>query len=168
MIPLGLAIAVGWRTRVVAAVSSCVFTYCELIDAALYLNHYWFVTLVLALLVVVPTSDRTVPAPRRVGAALPGRFVYVVAGIAKLNRDWLVDGEPMGMWLAGRTDTPIVGRIFDEPWAGHVASWMGAAFDLTIVGWLLWRRTRLAVWLAIVVFHVAHVAAVRDRRVSRG
>ena len=31
---------------------------------------------------------------------------------------------------------------------------MGAAFDLTIVGWLLWRRTRLAAWVAIVVFHV--------------
>jgi hypothetical protein len=154
MIPLGLAIALGWRTRAVAAATLVIFTYCELIDAALYLNHYWFVTLVLALFTVLPTSAPTVP--RLVVWAL--RFqvglVYVMAGIAKLNRDWLVHGEPMGMWLAGRTGTPVVGWLFDEPWAGHVASWMGAAFDLTIVGWLLWRRARLVAWVAIVVFHV--------------
>jgi hypothetical protein len=58
------------------------------------------------------------------------------------------------MWLAGRTGMPFVGWMLDERWAGHVASWLGAAFDLTIVVWLLWRRTRLGAWLAVVVFHV--------------
>ena len=56
MIPLGLAVAAGWRTRLAAAGFVVVFTYCELIDAALYLNHYWFVTLTFALLAVLPTS----------------------------------------------------------------------------------------------------------------
>jgi vitamin K-dependent gamma-carboxylase len=154
MIPLGLAIALGWRTRAVAAATLVAFTYCELIDAALYLNHYWFVTLVLTLLTVVPTSAPMVPRLVVWVLRFQVGLVYVMAGIAKLNRDWLVHGEPMGMWLAGRTGTPGVGWLFDEPWAGRVASWMGAAFDLTIVGWLLWRRTRLAAWVAIVAFHV--------------
>ena len=33
-------------------------------------------------------------------------------------------------------------------------SWAGAAFDLTIVGWLLWRRTRPAAYLVLIVFHL--------------
>ena len=37
---------------------------------------------------------------------------------------------------------------------GLVASWLGAAFDLTIVGWLLWGRSRPFAYVAIVVFHV--------------
>ena len=45
LIPLGLAIAVGYRTRLAAAAYLVVFVYCELIDAGLYLNHYWYVTL---------------------------------------------------------------------------------------------------------------------------
>ena len=62
MIPLGLAVAAGRRTRSPPPGSSLAFTYCELIDAALYLNHYWFVTLTFVLLAVLPTSGRaTVP-----------------------------------------------------------------------------------------------------------
>ena len=34
-------------------------------------------------------------------------------------------------------------------------SWGGMLFDLTIVGWLLWRRTRPLAYAALAVFHVA-------------
>ncbi len=154
MVPLGLAIAAGRHTRLAAGVCLALFAYCELIDAALYLNHYWFLTLVLMLLTVLPTSGRSVPAIVVLVLRFQIAVVYVMAGIAKLNEDWLVRGQPMGMWLASRTDTPVVGWLFDGPWLGRPASWLGAAFDLTIVGWLLWRRTRLAAWIAAVVFHV--------------
>ncbi len=53
--------------------------------------------------------------------------VYVMAGLAKLNHDWLVRGEPMATWLASRTDLPVVGPLLDEPWAGRAASWAGVA-----------------------------------------
>lgn len=169
MVPLGLAIAVGWRTRLAAGAFLIAFAYCELIDAALYLNHYWYMTLALALVVVLPLSGQwsldarvgriasaaTVPA--LVVWLLRGQLavVYLMAGLGKLNHDWLVRGEPMGMWLAARTDTPIIGAWFDEPWVGLVASWCGVAFDLTIVAWLLWRRTRFGAYLVLVAFHLA-------------
>jgi vitamin K-dependent gamma-carboxylase len=168
MIPLGLAIAVGYRTRLAAAAYLVVFVYCELIDAALYLNHYWYVTLALALVVVLPLS-RTWSLDARAGrvrsspwvpAAVVGLLraqlavVYVMAGLGKLNLDWLGRGEPMGTWLAARTNLPLVGPWLDDPWIGHVTSWAGAAFDLTIVGWLLWRRSRPFAYAAVVVFHV--------------
>ena len=45
----------------------------------------------------------------------------------------------MGIWLAARTDLPVVGPLLDDRGSATLASWAGAAFDLTIVGWLLWR-----------------------------
>jgi hypothetical protein len=77
-----------------------------------------------------------------------------MAGLAKLDHDWLGRGEPMATWLASRTDLPIVGPLLDEPWMGRAASWAGAAFDLTIVGWLSWRRSRPYAYVVLVVFHV--------------
>jgi len=154
MVPLGLAIAAGWRTRLAAAGYLAAFAYCELIDASLYLNHYWYVTLALVLVVALPTSGRTVPAIVVWLLRFQLAVVYLMAGIAKLNHDWLVRGEPMGLWLALRTDLPTVGSLLDEPWVGVTASWLGAAFDLTIVGWLLWRRSRPLAYTALVVFHV--------------
>jgi vitamin K-dependent gamma-carboxylase len=168
MVPLGLAIAAGYRTRLAAAAYLVVFCYCELIDAALYLNHYWYVTLALALVVVLPLSGMW-SLDARAGRVRTSRFVpvavvwmlraqlavvYLMAGLGKLNHDWLGRGEPMGTWLAARTELPVVGPWLDEPWVGHVTSWAGAVFDLTIVGWLLWRRSRPLAYAALVVFHV--------------
>ena len=155
MIPLGLAVAAGRRTRLAAAGFVLAFTYCELIDAALYLNHYWFVTLTFVLLAALPTSGRaTVPVLVVWTLRLQVGVVYGMAGLAKLNADWLFSGEPMTTWLASRTGTPVIGAAFDEPSVGLVASRLGAVFDLTIVGWLLWRRSRPFAYVALVVFHV--------------
>jgi vitamin K-dependent gamma-carboxylase len=168
MIPLGVAIAVGYRTRLAAAAYLVIFVYCEFIDAALYLNHYWYVTLALALTAVLPMSGmwsvdartrrvaRSPVVPAAVVWLLRAQLgvVYAMAGLAKLNSDWLVRGEPMGMWLAARTDLPFVGQWLGEPWVGRVSSWTGAFFDLTVLGWLLWRRTRPFGYASLVVFHV--------------
>jgi hypothetical protein len=153
---LGVAIAVGYRTRLAAALFAVGFAYVELIDAALYLNHYWFVTLAAVTLAIVPSpSNGTVPAVTVWALRAQLAVVYVFAGIAKINPDWLFDAQPMAIWLAARTDRPLVGPWLDEPWVAFLFSWAGALFDLTIVGWLLWRRTRPFAYLAVITFHVA-------------
>jgi hypothetical protein len=48
-----------------------------------------------------------------------------------------------------------VGRLLAEPATAHALSVAGAAFDLSIVPLLLWRRSRPFAWLALVGFHVA-------------
>ena len=51
---LGLLIAAGVATRPAAALFAVGFAYVELMEAALYLNHYWFMTLAAVVLAVVP------------------------------------------------------------------------------------------------------------------
>ena len=165
---LGGCIALGYRHRLAAALFVVGFAYAELIDAALYLNHYWFVTLAGLLLVLLPVHHRW-SLDARQGRVQAARFVpagvvwalraqlgvvYLFAGLAKLNGDWLLRAQPMRIWLADRTHIPIIGALLDEPLLAYAASWAGAFFDLTIVGWLLWRRSRPWAYAAVVGFHL--------------
>lgn len=165
----GIAIAVGWHHRVATAVFLIGFTYTELIDAALYLNHYWFMTLVGILMFALPVdhhwsldaragrvSARPV-VPMGVVWTLRAQLgvVYFFAGLAKLNPDWLLRAQPLRLWLSDRSDVPFIGGYLDTDAVAYVASWSAASFDLTIVAWLLWRRSRRGAWLALVVFHIA-------------
>jgi vitamin K-dependent gamma-carboxylase len=79
--------------------------------------------------------------------------VYVFAGLAKAKADWLLHGQPLNAWLAARTETPLIGRFFDEPNVALAMSWAGFLFDTTIVIWLSWARTRLPAYVALIAFH---------------
>ena len=163
----GAAVAIGWRYRVAVVVFALSFTWLEFVEASMYLNHYWFVTLLAALMCTLPAGAtwsldarlrperaRTVPALAVWMVRAQVAVVYVFAGIAKLHGDWLVRGLPLALWMPARTDHPLLGPIVDLPHAALAASVAGAVFDCTIVGFLLWRRTRLVAWCVLVGFHV--------------
>lgn len=163
----GTAIALGWRTRLAALVLLMSFGWIEAIDATTYLNHYWFVTLLALLALVVPFGAAwSLDArrhPERDGRVARGwvwliRFqvgiVYTSAGLAKLQPDWLLRGIPLRYWLPARSDVPLIGPLLRLPETAHVLSVAGAVFDCLVVPFLLWRRTRVWAWLAVVAFHV--------------
>ena len=80
--------------------------------------------------------------------------VYVFAGLAKLNADWMVEAQPLRIWLAARSDLPIIGPLLTQLWVAYAFSWCGAAYDLTIVFFLIWRRTRAMAYVTVILFHV--------------
>lgn len=162
---LGIALGAFYRTSAVAFFLG--FTYAELIDAAAYLNHYYLGSLLSGLLALTPADGAfSVDAwrrPDRRTSRVPAwlltvlRFqvgvVYVYAGIAKLNADWLLHAQPLRIWLAAGGDVPLLGGVLAQPGTAFVASWAGAAFDLGIVGFLLSPRTRRAAFATAILFH---------------
>jgi hypothetical protein len=164
---LALAIALGAFHRVVSVLFVIGFAYTQLVDVTNYLNHHYLVVLIGALLALLPANAEWSidawrnPAIRR--ATVPAwmvwllRFqvgiVYVFAGLAKAKVDWLAHGQPLNLWLAARTETPVIGPWLDEPWLSHAMSWAGFLFDSTIVLWLSWSRTRLFAYGVVIVFH---------------
>jgi hypothetical protein len=155
-----LALAVGARKRLCAAAFLVGFAYLELVDRALYLNHYYLVTLLAAMLALLAPrpGTRTVPAWVLYAFRAQVGLVYVYAGVAKLNADWLLRAQPLRAWLAASADLPLVGAWLETPAAAYAASWAGAAFDLAIVPCLLWRRTRAPAFVALLGFHAATAA----------
>jgi hypothetical protein len=160
-----LAIALGIRVRVFAAVFCVLFTYAHFVDLTNYLNHYWLVSLLTGLLVFIPADGALALWPSaNASATVPSWYVwlfrvqlacvYFFAGLAKLNTDWLFHAMPMRIWLAANTDLPVLGALFRYPETAYVASAFGAAYDLTVPLWLLLRRTRALAYLAVVFFHL--------------
>lgn len=162
----GVGVAIGWRTRAAAAALLVAWGWIEAIDVTTYLNHYWFVTLLAAVAAAAPLGAAYSLDARRRGSG-PGiaaiwvwllRFqvgiVYVSAGVAKLQGDWLLRALPLRLWLPARDDAAIVGPLLRWPETAHAASIAGAAFDCLVVPALLWRRTRPFAYAAVVAFHV--------------
>ena len=163
---LGVAAGLGYRLCALALLVS--FSWLELIDVTTYLNHYYLMSLLAALLVLLPLDRhgsldvwRGSVAGRQHHPAwvlwlLRGQLgvVYVFAGVAKLNPDWLWLGEPLHTWLRARDDLRALSPLFAERWLAVAMSWAGALYDLTIPAWLLWRPTRRLAWGAVVAFHL--------------
>ncbi len=166
---LALAIAAGAWHRVVTPLFVLGFAYTQLVDVTNYLNHHYLVVLLGALLAVLPAHRAwSVDAwrdPSLRADTIPAwvvwllRFqvgvVYVFAGLAKAQPDWLLHAQPLNVWMSARTDTPLVGPWLDERWLAYAMSWGGFVFDTTIVLWLSFRRTRLPAYLVLCGFHAA-------------
>jgi len=171
LIGLALAIAAGCCYRVASLLFAAGLTYVFLLDATNYQNHYYLILLISWLLPLLPLNRavavdaalrpgiRSQTAPTwalwllRFHIALP----YFFGGVAKLDADWLA-GQPMGQMLAAHADWPLVGPLLDETWVAVLFAWGGLLLDLAIVPLLLWRRTRIAAYVACVLFHVLNSA----------
>jgi hypothetical protein len=163
-----LCVALGLFYRPAIAVFCVGFTYAHLIDRSNYLNHYYLISLLSGLMLFLPlhrTASRDAwrrPALRT--STAPAwtiwllRFqlgvVYVFGAVAKLNPDWLVHAQPLRVWLGANVDLPVIGPWLDQTWVAFACSYAGLLFDATIVPLLLWRRTRVAAYAAVVGFHV--------------
>ncbi len=162
-----LAISLGFLYRWACVTFFLLFTYIELIDATFYLNHYYFVSLVSFLLIFLPANrnrslDVYLGLTKRKthvfnwhiwSIMLMLSIVYFYAGIAKLNYHWLIEAQPLKIWLAAHTHLPLIGSFMDDNWLAYAFSWGGAIFDLSIPFLLLIKKTRRIAYLLVIFFH---------------
>ena len=171
---LGLAafcILIGFAYRISAIVFFLGFTYVFLLEEALYLNHYYFVSLVSLLMIFVPAHRKlSVDAwlrPRIASEFAPAwslwilraqmGFVYFYGGVAKLNFDWL-QGWPLRLWLPNDLrNFPVLSAFRHEVWLAMFFSYSGLFLDLFAVPLLLWRKTRPWMFTALALFHLTNL-----------
>lgn len=156
-----------YRPAVIGFVA--IFGYFFLLDRTQYLNHNYMVLLYGALLALAPANrafsldarlrlvKRSLVIPRWPVAALKlqTEIILIYAGIVKITDDWL-RGEPLRMWMHDRIDDVLIATIFQ--YDAILLAAAGGTVALHILGapLLLWRRTRLAVFIVYCGFHVAN------------
>ena len=159
---------IGYKYRISIITFFLSFTYIELMDKTTYLNHYYFVSLVAFILIWLPAHahfsvdashdqnlrSEYIPRWNVDVLRLMISIVYIYAGLAKLNYDWLIEALPLSIWLRDKVDVPVIGQLMDEKWLHYVFSWGGAFYDLFIVAFLLWSRTRIFAFIAVLMFHL--------------
>ncbi|MCE7993427.1 MAG: HTTM domain-containing protein [Roseivirga sp.] len=163
-----LMVALGFRYRLSITLFFLSFTYIELMDKTTYLNHYYFISLVSFVMIFLPANAYfSVDAQRRPRLAFQEvpqwtidalklllAIVYFYAGLAKLNYDWLLSAMPLKIWLPSKYDIPVLGNLLQKEWVHYAFSWSGTFYDLLIPFLLLYRRTRVPAFVAVVVFHL--------------
>ncbi|KAB2805378.1 HTTM domain-containing protein [Phaeocystidibacter luteus] len=162
-----IGVCVGYLYRLSIITFTITFTYIELMDVAYYLNHYYFVTILAFALCWLPAAHygsmdawlgraKSADEAPRWTVDLPRVLVsilYFFAGLAKMNSDWLIEAQPLKMWLPSRYDLPILGELVDEPWLPYAFAWFGMLYDTTIWIFLWWKRTRIFAYITVIIFH---------------
>ena len=161
-------VAIGYKYRISIILLFLSFTYAELMDKTTYLNHYYLVSLISFLMIFFPAnasfsldniidkrSYRLIPKWNVDALKLMICIVYFYAGIAKINTDWLLEAQPLKIWLTSKYDLPIVGNtLFQMDWVHVFFSWAGMFYDLLIAFILLYRRTRPFGFFLVITFHI--------------
>ena len=163
-----LFVAVGLRYKWAIITFFLSFTYIELMDKTTYLNHYYFVSVLSFLLIFLPAGNYfswdTLKKPRKLFLQIPQWnidaiklllcIVYLYAGLAKLNSEWLFQGMPLKIWLPTKDYLPMIGFLFRYDWMIYLFAWGGALYDLIIPFLLLNRKTRGFGFMMVVFFHL--------------
>lgn len=166
---LGLAIALGVATRPALVLWGVGAAWLLLLDQSWYLNHQVLVVLLCGVMAVCP-CDRVARLGGRFRRPVPHRApawslwllrlvvvgVYVHAGLAKLNPDWL-HAQPLLSWLESRRGLGALGPVLAWDPTAWAMSYGGLVLDLVVGPALLWPRTRRGAMLLLAAFHGANL-----------
>jgi Vitamin K-dependent gamma-carboxylase len=168
LILASIMVTIGLFYRAAILTFFLCFTYVELIDKTTYLNHYYFISVMAFLMILVPAnryfSADVARKPKLQISYVPRwcidifklqlLIVYFYAGLSKLNYDWLIAAMPLKIWLPASSHLPIIGGLLTQLWVAYAFSWFGALFDLSIGFLLLNAKTRKPAYLLVIIFHL--------------
>ncbi|ASJ72186.1 HTTM domain-containing protein [Granulosicoccus antarcticus] len=161
-------VMVGLYYRVAIIVTALLFSWLFLLDQALYLNHFYLVIIYAVIMIFVPAhrhlsldamrkpewASAVVPNWGRLWLGAQTEIVLLYAGVVKLNLDWL-NLEPMRLWMNWRSaDAAPFFQWITQDWGIGLASYGVIVLHLVGAPLLLWRRTRLPVFLVYCCFHL--------------
>jgi hypothetical protein len=150
---LALGFGRAWVRRAGGALFLVCFSWLKLFDVTNYLNHDYLAVLLASLLTVLPVDGASIPRWVLRLVRFQVGVVYVHAGLAKINTDWLLEAQPLTTWFSANRGLPVIGGLLGLPGVPQVASVLSCVYDCTIVAWLSIRRTRPYAFAAVLTFH---------------
>jgi len=160
-----LGVMLGLFYRVCVVIVTFCLAWFFLLDSALYLNHYYLTLLFLGILCFIPANRVwSLDARRhnyspwignwsRVWLIVQLEIVLIYAGLVKINSDWL-QLEPLRLWMttASADAGPLMQWLTQDPGI-TLASFAVIALHVLGAPLLLFKKTRLPVFCAYLVFH---------------
>lgn len=163
----GLAIMLGYRYRIAITSYTILWAGAYFMQKSSYNNHYYLLLLISFLLIFLPANryasldvkqnrvseEKTMPYWISLLFIIQVGIVYVFASLAKFYPDWL-DGTFTKNLLSGTTSRPFFLELFSQKWFYLFIAYAGILFDLLIVPFLLFKKTRTLALIASVIFHI--------------
>ena len=159
-----LFVTIGYRYRYAIVILFLSFTYIELMDKTTYLNHYYLISCISFLMIFLPCASyfavdcrKNLKIPQWTIDSLKFLIiiVYIYAGLAKINSDWLIHAQPLKIWLRVKYNIPIIGEtLLQKDFSYYLFSWGGMIYDCIIPFLLLCKKTRYFAFFMVIIFHV--------------
>ena len=159
-----ILVTLGYRYKLSIVTFFITFTYIELMDKTTYLNHYYLVSSISFLMIFLPCnsyfsidskSKNKIPKWTIDSLKLLIVLVYLYAGLAKINSDWLINAQPLKIWLKTKYSIPLIGEsLLQKEFSYYLFSWGGMLYDISIPFLLLFKRTRVFAFIMVIIFHI--------------
>ena len=159
-----LFVTIGYKYRYSIVILFLSFTYIELMDKTTYLNHYYLLSCISFLMIFLPCAtyfsidkQENVKIPQWTIDSLKILIVivYIYAGLAKINSDWLINAQPLKIWLRAKYTIPFIGEtLLQKDYSYYLFSWGGMIYDCVIPFLLLYKRTRYFAFFMVIAFHI--------------
>jgi len=170
MMIAALFIAFGKWYKVMTTYFAFGFLYFFLMEKSHYLNHGYLFTMVCFLMIFLPANRafsydviknpsfrvETVENWSLFILKFMMGIVYFFGGIAKINQDWL-QAIPLKYWLRSKKDMFLLGKLWEQEWVAWMMSYGGLLLDLTVVFFLLNKKTRWWALYFILFFHSTNI-----------
>ena len=165
----GILVASGVFYRLSSLLIFTIFTYIFLIEKARYENHLYLICLISFLMIFIPAGkhltfpsifstrfSNTITIPNWPLFLLRTQIgvVYIFAGIAKLNMDWVSKAEPIKQWMIDYKGPYIIENLAVNSFIPWIMTYGAIIIDLFAVPLLCYKKTRVFTYLALVVFHL--------------
>ena len=160
-------IALGYKYTYSIIIFFLSFTYIELMDKTTYLNHYYFISILSFIMLFLPAnSSYSIDSiQNKISFSKVYKWnidviklllfiVYFYSGLAKINSDWLIEAQPLKIWLTSNYDLPLIGGLMQKTWVHYFMSWGGMIYDLSIAFLLIYNKTRVFAFLLVIFFHL--------------
>jgi vitamin K-dependent gamma-carboxylase len=169
LILAALGITLGAFYRLSSGVFAVGFTWFYLIEQSNYMNHFYLICLLAAVTWALPAHRAlSIDAWRRPALRVSTAPVwtlwlvqahmaiaYFFGGLAKVNHDWL-RGEPVRTWLYTDSLGEKLGPFFRTEFWVYFISYGGMFFDLLVVPFLIWKKSRGFALFGAICFHLAN------------
>lgn len=163
----GLAIMFGYRYRIAIVGYTLLWAGVYFMQKSSYNNHYYLLLIISFYMIFLPANQyasldvkqqrvmkqKTMPYWVILLFIIQVSIVYSFAAVAKLYPDWL-DGTFTKLLLSGTTTNTFLLQLFSNKYFYLFIAYTGILFDLLIVPFLLFKKTRTIALLASFVFHV--------------
>ena len=164
---LGIFIMLGYYYRLAIILSTILWAGVYFMQKTTYNNHYYLLLIISFFMIFLPANqfasidvkqgriNKKLSMPYWISLVFIVQIaiLYFYASIAKLYPDWL-DGTFTKNLLAATTTRAFFLNIFSKPWFYLFIAYAGIFFDLLIVPFLLFKKTRTIALLASLIFHL--------------
>src|SRR5690606_28487222 len=163
----GVLVTIGYQYRISIIAYGIMWTGVYLMQKSSYNNHYYLLMLLCIIMAFLPAnryasidakihpSIKKISMPRWVWVSIVLQMwiVYTYAAIAKIYPDWF-NGTFPEVLMRSKKDYWLVGEFLQQSWVHFSIVWFGFLFDLLVIPLLLWKKTRIFVFVAGIFFHL--------------